>query len=238
MASHADSGTVKGALINAAALVLAVLIGAGATIYGTFATGHLTTPSDAREAQKTKQENARLLQENEGLKAESEGLRQEITGLKQQNASLNDEVAQARSNPSHDSQAQEPPAAADSTTVKVDDFVSRLDKCQKNTSGVTCRVRIMNTKEDRVVRLYNDWTRIVDSTGTEEKAKVATLGASTNPYPFMYAETNLPTNVFVGTTVTFGRVDVDINRLSILTIGIQIVGVTNADEILRDVVAD
>ena len=98
----------------------------------------------------------RLLQENEGLKEENAGLRQENTGLKQQNASLHDEIAQARPEPSHDSKAQESPATEN--TTRVDDFVSRLEGCQKNTSGVMCVVRVMNTKEDRVVRLYNNWT--------------------------------------------------------------------------------
>jgi regulator of replication initiation timing len=205
--------TVVAAGIGAAATVLAACITAVTTGY------HLTPTSDTREFQKTKQENMRLLQENEGLKAEIAGLRQENTGLKQQNASLHDEIAQTRSDPSHDSQAQERPATE--STTRVDDYVSRLDGCQKSTSSVTCVVRVMNTKEDRAVRLYNDWTSIVDSTGNEQKAKVATLGASTNPYPWMYAETTLPANVPVRATVTFGRVDSDVNRLSILTLGIQ-----------------
>jgi hypothetical protein len=215
----ASSESVKGPVLSA-------LITAGATILVAWMTGHLTTPSDTREFQKTKQENSRLAQENEGLKAEIAGLRQENTGLKQQNASLDDEIAHSRSDPPpHDSQPQGVPA--DDTTQKVGDFVSRLDACQKSIHGVTCVVRIMNTKEDRVVRLYNDWTSIVDSTGNEQKARVAKLGASTNAYPWMYAETNLPTNVPVRATLTFGRVESNVTRLSILTLGIQCRGVEN-----------
>ncbi len=202
------------AVIGAAATVLAACIAAVATGY------HLTPTSDTREFQKTKQENMRLLQENEGLKQENAGLRQENTGLKQQNASLHDEIAQASSDTPHDSQARESPAA-DNTTARVDDFVSRLDGCEKSTSGVTCVVRIMSIKEDRVVRLYNDWTSIVDSAGNEQKAKVARIGASTNPMLWVYAETTLPTNVPVKAIVSFGRVDSDVNRLSILTLGMQ-----------------
>ncbi|HEX4769883.1 MAG TPA: hypothetical protein VH351_03565 [Bryobacteraceae bacterium] len=78
MASNAQSENIKGPVISALAVVLSALIGGGATIFGTFATGHLTTPSDTREFQKTKQENMRLLQENEGLKEENTGLRQEV----------------------------------------------------------------------------------------------------------------------------------------------------------------
>ncbi len=146
-------------------------------------------------------------------------MRQENTGLKQQNASLHDEIAQSPPDSSHDSQAHGTPAA-ESTTERAGDFVSRLDGCQKSNSGVTCVVRVMNTKEDRVVRLYNDWTSIVDSTGNEQKAKIAKLGASTNRYPWMYAETTLPTNVAVRATLTFGRVDSDVTRPSILTLRI------------------
>lgn len=225
MSSNPDSGSVKGPLITGAASVLSALIGAGTAIFVASTTGHLTTPSDTREFLRVKQENMRLLQENEGLKEENAGLRQENTGLKQQNASLHDEIAQIRPEPSHDSKAQE--SLVTESTTRVDDFVSRLDGCQKSTSGVTCVVRVMNNKEDRVVRLYNNWTSIVDSTGNEQKAKVATLGASTNPYPWTYAETTLPVNVPVRATITFGRVDSNVNHLSILTLGIQCVGVTN-----------
>lgn len=225
MSSNADSGSVKGPLITGVASVLSALIGAIAAIFVASRTGHLTTPDDTREFQKTKQENIRLLQENEGLKQENAGLRQESIGLKQQNASLHNEIAQTRSDFSQNSQAQERPATE--STTRVDDYVSRLDGCQKNTSGVTCVVRVMNTKEDRTVRLYNAWTSIVDSTGNEQKAKIAMLGASTNSFPWKYAETTLPANVPVRATVTFGRVDSDVNRLSILTLGIECVGVTN-----------
>jgi hypothetical protein len=79
----------------------------------------------------------------------------------------------------------------------------------------------MNTKADRVVRLFSDWTSIVDSRGNEQKPTVARIGASTNPFPYGYAETTLPTNVPVKVTITFGGVDSDINRLSILTLGLQ-----------------
>lgn len=218
MALDVRSETIKGPLINATAVVLSALITAGTTILVTWMTGHLTTPADIREFQKTKQEN-------EGLKQENAGLRQENAGLKQQNASLHDEIAKTQSDSSNNSQAQEG-FSPESTTERADDLVSRLHECHKTTSSVMCVVRVMNVKEDRVARLYNDWTSIVDLTGNEQKARVARLGASTNPYPWAFAETTLPTNVAVRATVTFGRVDPNVSRLSILTIGIQCPGAT------------
>jgi hypothetical protein len=118
--------------------------------------------------------------------------------LKRQNMSLHEELAQDSTSPR--TQPQESPTA-EGKTETVDDFVSQLDGCKKSTVEITCVVRITNTKQDRVVRLYNDWTLIVDSTGTEQKAKVVRIGASTNQYPGMSAETTLPTNVPVKATV-------------------------------------
>jgi hypothetical protein len=218
MGPNTPSESIKGPLISGLAVVLSALISSVATIFGTFATGHLTTPSDTREFQKTKQENTRLQQDSVGLQQENSGLRQENTGLKQQNASLHEELAQGSTSPV--SQPQES-AAAESKTQTADDFVSQLDGCKKTTGAVTCVLRVTNTKQDHVVRLYNNWTSIVDSAGNEQQAKVARIGASTSPSIWGFAETTLPTNVPVKVSLTFEGVDSDVNRLSILTLGMQ-----------------
>lgn len=219
MASNADSGNVKGHLILGICSIISALIGVAGTVAVASGTGHLITPSDTREFQKAKQENARLLQENEGLKEEGAGLRQEIEGLKRLNSNLPEsDTAQSPALPT--SQQQDPSAA--NRTETVDNFVSQLDGCKKNRNGaVTCMMKVTNTKPDRVVRLYGDWTSIIDSAGNQQKAKLARIGASTAPTPWMFAETTLPTNVAVKVTVGFEGVDADINRLSILTIGMQ-----------------
>ena len=211
-----DPGGVKGPLINAIALIISALIGAGATVFGVFTTGHLTTPNDTREHQKTKQENARLLQENDGLKEENAGLRQENTGLKRQNASLREEIAQ--SSTSATAQPQKSSAAESKTETEVDNFMFQLDGCKRSAGGLTCVMRVTNTKQDRAVIIYSNSTSIVDSKGNEQKAKVVKIGASTMPTA---AETTLPTNVPIKATLNFGDVDSDVNRLFILVVGMQ-----------------
>ena len=59
------------------------------------------------------------------------------------------------------------------------------------------------------------------STGNEQKAKTAAIGAGIALYTGFYAETTLPTNVPVKVRVTFDGVDENVTRLSLLTLGIQ-----------------
>jgi hypothetical protein len=204
MPSNPESGNLKAAVIHGTAIVVAALIGVGGTIFVASKTGRLTTPSDTRELQKDREENTRLKREN--------------SGLQQENASLRDEIAQCKT-PS--ATPSSPPNESSAQVEAVGNFVSRLDGCEKSAGAVTCAVRVTNTKQDRLVRLYNDRVSMIDSAGNEQKPSVVRFGASTNMIPAWFAQTILPTNIPVKVSVRFEGVEPDVSGLARLALGFE-----------------
>lgn len=221
MAANAHSESLKGAFITATGSVIAALIGAGAAVFVASITGHLTTPGDTRALERDRQENIQLTRDKAGLQEQIAGLRQENEGLTKQIVSLREASASIESSPKAQPLSSAP---AGSKTVKVDQFIAELDGCEKSAGAVTCVAKLTNTKTDLVARLFNAWTSIIDPNGNEQIAKTVAMGAGTSPYdsgPFSFAETTLPTNVPVKVRVSFGGVDENATRLSLLSLGFE-----------------
>jgi hypothetical protein len=123
--------------------IVVALIGAATTLIVASQTGHLTTPSNTREFQKDKEENTRVKTENAGLEQENRSLREQLT-----QCSSNTMITPAAATPSI-------PSESGGQTQTTGNFISRLDGCEKSAAGVNT-ILVTNTRQERVVRLYND----------------------------------------------------------------------------------